>query len=366
MDIHIFIGTKAQYIKTAPLMRLLQQRNIPYRLIDSGQHAKTTAELRQELGVKKPDVVLHQKGNIRSVTVLVGWFLEYLFLAVFRPKKVSGEIFGGKGGVCVIHGDTLSTLVGLLLARRAGLRVAHIEAGLRSFNPLKPFPEEIVRIICMHAGHYLFAPNRWALQNIRRMNIRGAKVFNIHQNTNVEALYYSLKKGKRTEEAGTDYCVMIIHRAETILIKKRLEFIVAVMEHIAHQIPVRFVMHDPTRNKLAEFGFLERLMRNPKIRTSGLLPHSDFLRLVSEAAFLITDGGSIQEESHYLNVPCLVMRSETERNEGLGSNVRLACFSWDEVTAFLRDYPTLRRSGKVADKEPSKKILEVLGRNKGG
>lgn len=356
--LHVFIGTKAQYIKTAPLLRLMQQKNIDYNLIDSGQHAEFATGLRKELLVKEPDVRLEQKGgNIKSVKEIISWFFRYLYLAIFRPDHIRNTIFREKRGICVIHGDTPSTFIAMLLAKRAGIRIAHIEAGLRSYRFLKPFPEEIIRVLCMKFSDYLFAPSDWAYDNIVRMKA-GGKIFNIGQNTNVEALHFSLDRSNNPP--GRAYCVMTVHRVETILSRERLSFAVRAASRAADVLPMLFIMHDPTYKKLTEFGLLEQITQNPRITASGLKTHSDFLNLIANADFVITDGGSIQEESFYLDVPCLLMRTETERPEGLNGNVRLCGFSTDIFEGFLKDYRKLKKGERVKSIRPSESILAVL------
>jgi len=357
-SLRVFIGTKAQYIKTAPLLRLMQEKKISYNLIDSGQHAEFANILREELGVKEPDVYLEQKGNIKSVKEVVFWFVRYLILTLFNPSRLRKEVFKGKQGICIIHGDTPSTFVALMLAKRIGLKVAHIEAGLRSYNFFKPFPEEIIRIFCMKFSDYLFSPSDWAYENLVKMGVKGEK-FNVKQNTNVEAMYYSLEK---TEKMKTDkeYCLMTIHRVETILRKQRLCFVIDLAEKIAKNLQVFFVLHDPTLKKLKDFGLLERITNNTNIYTSGLMDHSKFLALLSNANFVITDGGSIQEESHYLDVPCLVMRTETERQEGIGSNVKMSNFTGETVESFLQNYKQFKRGRRIGNMQPSLQILNTL------
>lgn len=356
---HVFIGTKAQYIKTAPLLRLMQKRGVSYNLIDSGQHAAFSPKLRKELGLKEPDMCLKSKGNIKTIKEVLLWFVRYMLFSLFNQSLIRKDIFGSRDGICIIHGDTPSTLLALILAKRAGLRVAHIEAGLRSFNVLRPFPEEIIRIICMHCSDYLFAPSDWAYQNIVRMHVKG-KTFNVHQNTNVEALYYSLIQAPKTHPPNIKYCLMTIHRVETILRKRRLRFIVELAERIAQRTVVFFVLHDPTRKKLQEFGWLERITTNSNIKVLGLIAHANFLSLLSGAEFVVTDGGSIQEESFYIDVPCLSMRTETERQEGIGANVQLSNFDQTTITRFLSGYTQLKRGKRVDNCQPSAKIFDIL------
>lgn len=357
--LHVFIGTKAQYIKTAPLLRLMQKKGIEYNLIDSGQHSEFTSDLRKELDIKEPDVFLEQKGNIKSVTEVVFWFIRYLILAIFKPTFLRKEVFRERRGICIIHGDTPSTFIALILAKRAGLKIAHIEAGLRSYNIFKPFPEEIIRILCMIFSDYLFAPSDWAYENMVKMGVKGKK-FNIRQNTNVEAMYYSLNKADKIRAVDKEYCLMTIHRVETILRKKQLCFVVDIAEKIAKNLDVLFVMHAPTYKKLKEFGLLKRITKNDNIITSGLMDHSSFLNLLSNADFVITDGGSIQEESYYLDVPCLVMRTETERQEGIDSNVQVCDFSNDVIETFLLKYKQVKRGRRIENMQPSAQILKTL------
>lgn len=357
--IYVFIGTKAQYIKTAPLLRLFDSAGISYILIDSGQHAEFSKRLRKELKVKEPDVSLASKGNISTVFDAAVWFIRYVIMAIFRPSILKQKIFPQGAGVCIVHGDTPSTLLALILAKRGGLKVAHIEAGLRSFNIFRPFPEELIRIICMKFSDFLFAPSDWAYNNLISMKVKG-KLINVRQNTNVEALFYTLENNITTIEVEPPFCLMTMHRVETILNRQRLTFVVELAERLAERMTVVFVLHDPTKKKLQEFGLIERITKNPKIFSTSLVDHAIFLTYMSKAEFVITDGGSIQEESYYLDVPCLVMRSETERMEGIGTNVRLGEFSTDKIDQFLSNYSMLRRGSRVINEQPSARILEVI------
>lgn len=357
--IYVFIGTKAQYIKTAPLLRLLKAAGMGYELIDSGQHAEFSKRLRKELDVKEPDVSLISKGNISTVFEAAVWFLRYVLMVIFQPSRLKREIFVKGSGICIVHGDTPSTLLALMLAKRAGIRVAHIEAGLRSFNLLRPFPEEVIRIICMRFSDLLFTPSDWAYDNLKAMKVKG-KVINVQQNTNVEALFHALDNSHVTIDVKRPYCLMTMHRVETILNKGRLTFAVELAEKLADKLTVVFILHDPTVKKLQEFNLLHRITDNSKIHSTGLVDHAIFLSYMKDAEFVITDGGSIQEETYYLDVPCLVMRSETERMEGVGTNVRLGDFRSDIIDQFILDYSKMRRGSTTANEHPSEKILEVI------
>lgn len=355
--IYVLIGTKAQYIKTAPLLRLMQERGIDYVLIDSGQHAAFAKGLRRELEVKEPDVILADSGNIKSVGAAALWFARQCVTCLLGRRHLERRVFLRGRGICILHGDTPSTLIGLMLAKRAGQKVVHIEAGLRSYNILKPFPEELVRVICMRFSDLLFAPSDWAFENIRRMRVKG-EVVNVGQNTNVEAMYFSLRHAPEDTPAEP-FALMTIHRVETILNRSRLTRVVDLALQIAERTRLVFVLHDPTVVKLRRYGLIDKLAGHPQIETTGLVDHKRFLRLIERALFVVTDGGSIQEECHYLDVPCLVMRSETERQEGIGSNVVISGFDDAKIAAFLAGHQGLRRGYRVENLRSSETILEA-------
>jgi UDP-N-acetylglucosamine 2-epimerase len=183
--LHVFLGTKAQYIKTAPLLRLLEARSVDHRLIDSGQHARLAASLRGELGLRAPDHVLGGEGDVESVPQALRWSAS-LATQLASPARLRRTVFGGSGGICIVHGDTPSTLLSTMMARRAGLRVAHLEAGLRSHSLLHPFPEEAIRLLVMRWSALLFAPDDTAVANLAAMGVRG-RVVAVGANTSVEA-----------------------------------------------------------------------------------------------------------------------------------------------------------------------------------
>lgn len=355
--VDVVLGTKAQYIKTAPVLRALARRGVPYRLIDTGQHASLTPELRRDLGVDEPAALLADDGTIDTIAAAFFWALKIIAEISFRPAKVR-DYFSPGSKYCLIHGDTPSTLLSLLLAKRAGKKVVHIEAGLRSYNYLKPFPEEIIRIICMRYADILFTPSKTATANLEKMNVSG-RVIELPQNTNVEALYYSLADEEHAPPPDP-YALFTVHRVETILNKSRLAFAVRWACEIAEETPVVFVLHDPTKKRLEETGLMERLTAQRNLEIRPLMSHRKFARLLNDCAFVITDGGSIQEEAFFLDKPCLILRTETERDEGLGANARIGGFDDATMKAFLKDYPALRRGRREENKTPSEIIVDAL------
>jgi UDP-N-acetylglucosamine 2-epimerase (non-hydrolysing) len=368
--IHVFLGTKAQYIKTAPLLRLMDERGVPYRLIDSGQHGALSVGLREELSVRDPDHLLAEGADIDTIPQAIRWAAK-LALRLLDARRLRAEVFGGHGGVCVVHGDTPSTLLSALMARRAGLRVAHLEAGLRSKHLLHPFPEEAIRRIVMRISALLFAPDTQAIANLRRMRVRG-EVVALPANTVVEALAHDLERATPSDAAeadsdaaaslgppGTGPALVTMHRVENLNRKERVDALVRTVEHLATEQPVRFVLHGPTRDTMARRGFDARL-RDAGVELVGLAPHGQFTRWLHEAPLVITDGGSIQEECALLGVPTLLWRAATERPDGLGANVVLSRYRPEVVRAFLADPEAHRRPAATDVLKPSEVVLDHL------
>ena len=353
-QVHVFIGTKAQYIKTAPLLRLMDEQGIPYRLIDSGQHGALSRRLRSELAVREPDMHLGSGRDIDSIPQGVGWTLG-VARRLFTKRWLRETLFGGRGGVCVVHGDTQSTLLAALMARRAGLRVAHLEAGLRSRNLLHPFPEELIRLLVMHASHVLFAPDSAAVHNLEGMGLAD-RVVRISANTSVEALRYSLAKADSPVRSSA---IVTMHRLENLKRRGCLDGLAGLAERIVSRWPVTFVLHGPTRAALKRSGWLERLA-HAGVDLLPLQPHDRFTAMLNAAPLVVTDGGSVQEECALLGVPTLLWRTATERPDGLGRNVVLSQYDPQVVENFLERPDDYRCDRIASEARPSEEVIAVL------
>lgn len=355
--IHVFLGTKAQYIKTAPLLRLMDQRGVDYRLIDSGQHAALSTGLRSELGVRPPDYVLGGAEDVTTVRQALLWAGD-LGARLAGSRWLRREVFGGDGGIVVVHGDTPSTLLSTLMARRAGLRVAHLEAGLRSHRLLHPFPEEMIRLAVMRTSDVLFAPDPAAVANLEALRVRG-DIVPVSGNTVVEALHYAIE-GTHPDSRGP--AVVTMHRVENLRIRRRIEQLVALACATAARRDVLWVLHGPTEETFHRLR-LDKTLRAAGVQLSGLMPHKEFAQTLAHAPFIITDGGSIQEEAALLGVPTLLWRLTTERSDGLGENVVLSHYDPGVAARFVADPEAWRRPPKVGEACPSEEILaELLAR----
>ncbi len=314
----IFTGTKAQFIKMLPILLELERRGWPYRGIDTGQHAQLAEEVIAQYRIRPPDHSLAQ------------------------------------------NDAGASTLLSTLIAKRAGQRIAHIEAGLRSFNYLHPFPEELVRVVVMRLADRLFAPNPGAMRNLERMGL-GHRSILLPGNTNRDILALAIERGARpVSDLPAIYGVATVHRVESIYNKRSLERSVEIVLRAHETTPMIWVEHPPTHKRLMAYRLHERLHR-ANVRLLPLQPHDTFVNLVRGARLLMTDGGSIQEEAFYLGVPCLLLRRATEREEGLGENVVLSRLDPTTVEEFLRNIDRYRRPENFVDADsPSRALADSL------
>jgi UDP-N-acetylglucosamine 2-epimerase (non-hydrolysing) len=294
--IHIVLGTKAQLVKMAPVMVRLRERGIPYRFIHTGQHQATMSEMLEEFGLKPPDVVLHTGRDVVSLPQMAVWLLRILAKCIVARR----EIFGSAApGIVLVHGDTFSTLLGALMGRVAGHRVGHVESGLRSFDLLHPFPEEITRLLTFRLSHTLYCPGAWAAGNVARS---GREIIDTGANTLADTVALASRMPLRGDHVPPgDYAIASIHRYENIFRRERFEWIVTVLEEIAATRPLLFILHPPTEKQLERFGLRARLDANPHIELRPRYTYFDFFALLRGTQFVVTDGGSIQEES--LEIP---------------------------------------------------------------
>lgn len=330
--IHVIIGTKAQLIKMAPILKTLRERSIEYNYITTGQHRETIDDILSNFEIKDPDYSLYDGKDITSVIQMFFWATRNIFHTI-RNKR---EIFrNDRDGIVLVHGDTFSTLLGAIMGKIAGLRVAHIESGLRSFNLLHPFPEELTRILTFRLSDYMFCPGDRAVANLEKYS--GEKI-NTEYNTLLDALHIALPVINRISDVplpDRPFGVVTLHRFENIRNRAAMQRIIELVEEASKRKYLVFILHKPTEIKLRKFGVFPRLEKNPNIELRGRYDYFRFIRLITGAELIISDGGSNQEECYYLGKPVILLRKATERHEGLGKNCVLSNYDSATVKNFV-------------------------------
>jgi UDP-N-acetylglucosamine 2-epimerase (non-hydrolysing) len=356
--ITVLLGTRAQLIKMAPVILELERRGWSPRLILTGQHKETMDRLISDFRIKTQPLCIYAGPEVTSVKRVIPWFLRCLW-RLWRDAKVIFPACGEKR-VVLVHGDTFSTLLGAFAGRLTGQRVAHVESGLRSFNLWHPFPEELTRLAVFRLSHLAFCPDDWAKSNLKRYPVEAICT---DGNTLLDALRIALatEKPLPLKPPAKPFGVVSLHRFENIFKRDRLISILDLIEEAAEHYPLVFVLHPATRKNLEQFGLLERLSKNERIHLWLRMGYFEFVGLLKQSTFVITDGGSNQEELSYLGKPTLLMRQATERQEGLGANVVLGAYERSKLLDFINGLACASVSeASLPDQYPTIRIVDLL------
>lgn len=357
--ITILIGTRAQLVKMAPVIKEIESRNIRSNLIFTGQHRESIDDLMSDFKIGSTFNSVATRSEATGVLGLIVWFVFCFWQLIWHKEKFfSSE----EKQIVVVHGDTLSTLIGAIVGKLNGYKVAHVESGLRSFNFFHPFPEEITRLIVFKLSDVAYCPGQWACNNLRKYNM---EIIDTGGNTIVDALYLALQSDSiaSTPTYTTPFAIASIHRFENIFFRKRLILILSLVERAAEHTPIVFVLHPATKSRLKKFGLLEQLKKNERITLVNRMGYVSFCQLLEHSDFVITDGGSNQEELYYLGKPTLLMRKHTERIEGRGSTVVIGEYNLNSLLTFLANLDSLRGERQsMTNNSPSSLIVSDLQR----
>ncbi|MFB4202255.1 UDP-N-acetylglucosamine 2-epimerase [wastewater metagenome] len=325
------LGTRAQVIKMAPLLAELERRHLAYRLLMTGQHQATIDDLLDEFGIITPRERLYEGPEVKGMVQAGFWMLRTAWRLwrgradwAPRPRRHT---------IVLAHGDTFTTLLAAFVGRFSGTTVAHVEAGLRSFDWQHPFPEEITRILVSRVARIAYCPGSWACGNV---DSRRTAIVDTQANTILDALRTALDKSAASGNVdNAPYAVVSVHRFENLYSRERMEVIRDTIRRLAERLRVILVLHPTTEKRFTELGWLESLEQNPNIELRPRMTYVPFMQLVARSRLVISDGGSNQEELSYLGVPTLLMRMATERQEGLNSNVVLTKFEKETITSVV-------------------------------
>jgi UDP-N-acetylglucosamine 2-epimerase (non-hydrolysing) len=306
------LGARPNFMKMAPLLRALARYpHVHAMLIHTGQHydAKLSDVFFAELGMKSPDLSLEVgSGKHGEQTARV--------LERFEAVLEQGASNGTPYDRVVVVGDVNSTMAAALAAVKLGIPVAHVEAGLRSFD--RTMPEEINRIVTDSVSDMLLVSEPAGMENLRREG-HAEEQLHLVGNIMIDTLLWLLPKAQtrdtldRFKLTRAEYGVVTLHRPSNVDHPQTLRSLVEVLVEAAGQLPLVFPVHPRTRNRLEQFELLERLRRARGMIITEPLGYLDFLALTSQARLIVTDSGGLQEESTALGIPCLTARANTER-----------------------------------------------------
>jgi UDP-N-acetylglucosamine 2-epimerase (non-hydrolysing) len=349
-------------IKLYPVLLEAKSRGYAVRVVASGQNDISQSYFLKAFNGGVLDIDLCPKPPvIKSALAKLKWFLTTETRGVrvlkqhFESKNLSDIFF-------VIHGDTLSTVMGARLAKKLGLRFGHIEAGYRSFNWLCPFPEEIDRYYGSLHSVLNFSPGEGPTANLR--NNRGRAV-DTKFNTIIETLDLALNAQQPPPVEslkGKKYFVFVFHRQENLLNQRMCEAVIPKIQKLAEKIHCLFLYHDYTRARLSKLGLFQKLLDDRNVTASPRLGYFDFIKVVSDAEFVVTDGAGNQQEMFYLGKPCLLLRNKIDGTEGMGLTTKLYNGEFDSILRFYDEYPSFRKERTGYTVKPSAVIMDAIDR----
>jgi UDP-N-acetylglucosamine 2-epimerase (non-hydrolysing) len=345
--VHVLIGTRAQLIKMAPVLHALEKQRLPVNLVLTGQHRVTMQELLDDFDIRTRPRELMAGPEIGGVGQMLVWMCRSLWRLLVRRRH---WLPPSTRAVMLVHGDTVSTLLGALAGWLLRVPVAHVESGLRSFRWFHPFPEELTRLLVFRLASVAYCPGGWAMENLRVH--RRLRRVDTGANTLLDAVRWALERAPPAAP-GEPYFVASIHRFENLVSRERLDAILAALLSLTARARCKFVLHPVTESRLRRIGALAALAGHPRIELLPRMPYTGFVRLLAAAEFVVTDGGSNQEELSYLGIPTVLMRDATERREGIGQNVLLNTYDVASINAFLDRVRAPARSSLVTESMPS-------------
>lgn len=353
--IYYLIGTEAEFIKLFPIMKEMEKRGQEYKIIATGQNDIEKSSLFKFLNREEADFKLKTAHNKNAFSFLC-WLIKTFFGLISIFKKIKND-----RGYLIVHGDTCSTLLGGIVGKIYKFKICHVEAGLRSFKLTSPFPEEINRRIVSKLADINFCQDEVAVKNLEKE--KGIKI-NTEYNTLIDSLNFVLDLPKKDLEIykkleNQKYCVFVYHRQENVYNKQKIKDIVDLIIETSEKIKCVFLLHKITKIELEKNGLLEKLQNNKNIILQERMNYEDFMQLFSDAEFVITDGGSNQEELYYLGKPAVILRKYTERKEGLGKNILLCDHDFDKIRQFINNYQNYKKD-IVESENPSKIIVDYL------
>lgn len=313
----LVVGARPNFMKIAPVMHELQKNPVLQPvLVHTGQHydAQMSGRFFEELNIPAPDINL-EVGSAshaeQTAKIMMGF------------EKVCLD---EKPDYVLVVGDVNSTAACTLVAAKLNIKTIHYEAGLRSRD--RSMPEEINRLVTDAISDYFFTTSADADENLLKEGIPADKIFMVG-NLMIDTLVANLKKTEGanlsfqllTSEKTIDvsglkqsgYGVMTFHRPSNVDDKQSLEKLVDIWGGISQKIPLVFPIHPRTLRNIREFGLFNKIKTYPNLYLIEPLGYLEFINLVSNATFALTDSGGIQEETTYLNIPCLTVRPNTER-----------------------------------------------------
>ena len=364
--LHI-VGTRPNFVKIAPLMDELHRHRSSFtqKLVHTGQHygSNMSDPFFKDLNIIRPDYNLNVQSGTHAVQTAKMMMRIEPILRKYKPDLV------------VVVGDVNSTLAGALTASKLGIPLAHIESGLRSFD--RAMPEEINRLLTDRLSSFLFTTSPEAKTNLMNEGVSESNIF-YTGNIMIDTLFklrsrwgksrilnkLGLMNGKKT----MDYILLTLHRPSNVDDKKSLQEVFRALKAIPSHIPIVYPVHPRTKKSIQKLGLSGQMHQIVNMIRISPLGYLDFMKLMSKSLCVLTDSGGVQEETTVLDIPCLTLRSNTERPITVtkGTNVLVGTQSHRMIKEIRDILDGKKKKGKIPkywDGKSAKRIVNVLKQN---
>jgi len=354
------VGARPNFMKIAPIHNLmLRTEGIEPVLVHTGQHydEKMSKVFFEDLKMPMPDIYLNVGSGSHAV--------QTAKIMVEFEKVVLEQ----KPDLVLVVGDVNSTVACTLVAVKLGVKCVHVESGLRSFD--RRMPEEINRLMTDVVCDYLFVSEESGLENLENEGIPHSKIFHVG-NVMIDSLINHIKtadKSKIMKQLGVEkgkYCLVTLHRPSNVDDPKNAKILVDTLKTVSKKMKVVFPIHPRTLKNFGTMNLLEGFSDNENIKLTDPLGYLDFMKLMKESMFLLTDSGGIQEETTYLGKPCLTLRENTERPSTVtqGTNILIKELNKKKIMMHIDDIISGRlKKGKVPkywDGKTAERIVNML------
>jgi len=360
------VGARPNFMKIAPLMaEYSRHENIHAILVHTGQHYDEIMSnlFFSELGIPEPDVNLEAGSGSHAIQTA-----EIM-------KRFEPVLIDYKPDVVVVVGDVNSTIACGLVAVKSGAGLAHVEAGLRSFD--RTMPEEINRVLTDSISDFLFCTEQSGVDNLIKEGIAKEKI-HLVGHVMIDTLLINLEKAKKStiiEQLrkqgrldGDDFAMLTMHRPSNVDDPETFSRILDALEVIQKELPILFPIHPRTRKNLSALGLKDRMDSLSNIHLMDPIGYLDFLKLNSCAKVVLTDSGGIQEETTVLKVPCITLRENTERpvtaeigsNQVVGTNPQRIIAAYRNATSGKWREPQIP---PLWDGKAAQRIIKILLQN---
>jgi len=302
------VGARPNFMKIAPIQRLMEDQSNSFEpvLVHTGQHydERMSKLFFEDLQLPEPDIYL----GVGS-----GSHAEQTAKIMVEFEKICIEY---KPDLVLVVGDVNSTAACSIVASKLWIPVAHVEAGLRSFD--RKMPEEVNRVVTDALSEYLFITEKSGMNNLAKEGVSSAKVHFVG-NVMIDSLVFFLEKAKESKILGElqlnggDYALVTLHRPSNVDDKDNFLKIISAFKEIQQNVTIVFPIHPRTKKNISSFGLESEVSKFANLKLIEPVGYLDFMKLMQSCGFVLTDSGGIQEETTYLGIPCLTLRENTER-----------------------------------------------------